>query len=143
MSTVRRHTRRVHGQAVPVRQHRRVDNGPSDEEKRAEGRQIRRTATRRRRRGLNTKRVKRNLKRAFKAARKHRKGKAALYGSLAVAELGGFVALRGMAFVLLTVGVVAMTLGAVAAESSGRKPKHRVAKRRASRTRSSSGRRSR
>lgn len=107
MSTVRRHTRRTaSGRTATVHQHRRK----GERARRAKPKQ---------RGGLQARRAFRNLGKAFKAARRSRKGRAAVYATLGVAELGAWVTLRGVALSLTTVALVAGALAFAAAGASG------------------------
>lgn len=99
MGTVRTHTRRnKDGSTTTVRQHSRKGRG----------------------RGLVSPRhAWKNARRAFIAARRKKRVTAAVFGALAVAELGAWVGLRGAGLALATAGVLAMGVAYLAGIASG------------------------
>jgi hypothetical protein len=56
---------------------------------------------------------------AFRAARRKRRGTAFMLGSLALGELGAWLTLRGLFFMLATLGVLALGAATLAASASG------------------------
>lgn len=89
MSTVGKHTRRTKsGKRVPVRKHSRK---------------------------LQPKRAGKNAKRAVKASRAGNNKRAMVLASVAAAEIGGWMAFRGVGIALATIGVLAIG-GAVLAK---------------------------
>ncbi len=98
---VRTHARRTKsGKTATVRQHSRVMRG------RQGG-------------GPTAGHAWRLARKAWAAGRKRRRVMAAVLGGLAVAELGAWGALRGVALIAATAGVLALGVAAVAAFSSG------------------------
>jgi hypothetical protein len=61
------------------------------------------------------------IKRAFSAARRHKRATALVLGGLAVGELGAWVTLRGVAFMLATAAMLALGVAWLAASASGAK----------------------
>jgi hypothetical protein len=59
------------------------------------------------------------VKRAFRAARRRKRGTALVLGGLALGELGAWGALRGVGLVLATAGVLALGVAWLAASASG------------------------
>ncbi|MGH3378820.1 MAG: hypothetical protein ACRDP6_29240 [Actinoallomurus sp.] len=70
---------------------------------------------------FSPRRALRNAKRAQRALRRHKKGAAVAFGCLATAEITGFLTLRGAAFALTTVGVIALGVAMLAAKATGEK----------------------
>jgi hypothetical protein len=97
---VRTHTRKgPDGQPVTVTQHTRRKRG---------------------RRGLvRPGRAWRNAKRAWRAVRQHKRGAAAGLAVLALAELAAWTLLQSTAAILVTAGVLALGVAALAALASG------------------------
>jgi hypothetical protein len=106
-ASVRTHTRRgKNGKKQTVHHHSRSTRG----------RRSRRSG------GLfSPRRALRNAKRAKRALRRHKKGAAFAFGCLATAEITGFLTLRGAAFALTTVGVIALGVAMLAAKATGGK----------------------
>jgi hypothetical protein len=59
-------------------------------------------------------------RRAFGAARRKKRVTAVVLGGLAVGELGAWLTLRGASLVLLTAGILALGVAALAAAASGK-----------------------
>lgn len=97
-ANVRSHTRTRNGRTEKVQRHSRTTKG---RHKRPAGS----GGIFRPRRAVN------NLKRAYKAARRHRNGTATALGLLAFGELGCWLTLRGVMF---TAGALAVLAGSVA-----------------------------
>jgi hypothetical protein len=97
---VRTHTRRTaSGGTTTVRQHSRRTRG---------------------RRGLvSPGHAWKLAKRALRAARRHKRATALVLGGLAVGELGAWLTLRGVAFVVATAAVLALGVASLAAAASG------------------------
>jgi hypothetical protein len=106
-ASVRTHTRRgKNGKTQTVHHHNRSTRGRHS---RPSG-------------GLfSPRRALRNAKRARRALRRHKKGAAIAFGCLATAEITGFLTLRGAAFALTTVGVIAIGVAMLAAKATGEK----------------------
>jgi hypothetical protein len=101
--TVSSHTRRTKsGGRAKVNRHGRRSKG-----RRPAGRHLR------------ARRALRNLSKAYKAARRSRKGTAAVYATLGVAELGAWVTLRGVAVIATSVGLAVLGIAFVAGRASG------------------------
>jgi hypothetical protein len=98
--TVRTHTRRTKdGSTTTVHQHSRATRG---------------------RRGLvSPGHAWKNVRRAFTAARRRKRATAALFGALALGELGAWVGLRGIGLVLVTAGALAIGVAYLAGIASG------------------------
>jgi hypothetical protein len=97
---VKTHTRRTaSGKTATVRQHSRQGRG--------------------RKGALSPARAWRNARRAFSAARRHKRLTAAGFGALAVGELAAWSALRGLSLVAVTAGLLALGVAAVAGMASG------------------------
>jgi hypothetical protein len=97
---VRTHTRRTaSGKTTTVRQHSRRGRG---------------------RRGLvSPGHAWKMARRAFRAARRHKRATAVVLGGLAVGELGAWATLRGVGFVLATAAVLALGVASLAMAASG------------------------
>lgn len=52
-----------------------------------------------------------NTRRAYRSVKRKRHSDAVVYGSLAVAEIGAWTAMRGTALALTTIGLLAIALG--------------------------------
>ena len=61
-------------------------------------------------------------RRAFRAGHRKRRGLALALGGLALGELGAWLTLRGLFFMLATLGVLALGAATLAASASSRKP---------------------
>jgi len=97
--TVRQHTRRTaSGKRVTVRRHGR------------------------RTRGVSPRHSGKLARQAFRNWRRRRRMTACVLGGLAVAEFGAWAGLRGAAFMLTTVGVLALGVAYLAASASGGEP---------------------
>ena len=87
---------------------------------------VRRTSSGRRvtvrpyRRHLKPRRAVRNLASSYKAARKRRYTRAAVLGTCAVAELGGWVVGRGLGMALTTAGIALLGAGIATTRTTGR-----------------------
>jgi hypothetical protein len=58
-------------------------------------------------------------RRAFGAARRHKRVTAAVFGGLALGELAAWLTLRGVGLVLVTAGILAIGVACLAAAASG------------------------
>jgi hypothetical protein len=58
-------------------------------------------------------------RRAFRAARRHKRATAAVLGGLALGELGAWLTFRGVGFVLATAAVLALGVASLAMAASG------------------------
>jgi hypothetical protein len=98
--TVKTHTRRTaSGKTTTVHQHSRRGRG---------------------RRGLvSPGHAWKLARRAFGAARRHKRVTACVLGGLAIGELTAWATLRGAGFLLVTAGVLALGVAALAAAASG------------------------
>jgi hypothetical protein len=103
-SRVRQHTRRTAaGETTTVHQYTRTGRG--------------------RRRGLISPRhAWQLLRRAFRAASRHKRGTAVLLGGLAACELAAWVTVRGAGFILATAGVLALGAGSLMLAGTGGGP---------------------
>jgi hypothetical protein len=107
-ASVRTHQRRgKNGKTQTVHNHRRTTRGRSA---RADSAGL-----------FRPRRALRNAKRASRALRRHKKGAALAFGCLATAEIGAFLAMRGAAVALTTVGVIALGFAMLAAKATGEK----------------------
>lgn len=71
------------------------------------------------RRPLSPRRAWRNAKRAWRAGRQRRLTHAAVFGTVAAAELGAWAAFGATGLVLTTIGVLAIGAGTLAMRATG------------------------
>jgi hypothetical protein len=107
MSSVRTHTRRVNGRAVTVHNHTRAGRGGSADSRRQRGPL------------LQPRRAGRNLRRAWRAARRHKKATAIGFLALCGAELAAWLASSIIGIALTVIAVLALGLGMAALTSTG------------------------
>ena len=112
-ASVRTHKRHIPGVGtVTVQRHNRAHKGASADAKKGSSL-------------LKARRAGRNLKRAYKAMRRHKKLTAAMFLTLGTAELAAWVGLRGVTATVAMVGVLTFAAGLAAARGArAARPEH-------------------